>query len=214
MLLMVGPVLVLLLILLVLNFTQVYQDVQKISPWPLAFEIMLLNVAFTVIILVPSYIWFWLGYMNFIYIIKKDELVIRKGILRRRNNSIPYNKIRNVQRLQSILERLFGLCTISIETAGISLEFPDSSIPGMVNSRDLPDIILRKTHATQDAESDLGDTMRQILLQLKDLNRRDRGGEDGKPGNEGKGGFSPGRILLQLKDLGRRDRGGEGSKPQ
>lgn len=175
-LLMVGPVLVLLLILLVLNFA--YGDVQRIISWSFTSDTLLLSILSAIIILVPSYIWFWLGYMNFIYVIKKDELAIRKGIIRKRHNSIPYNKIRNVQRLQSFLERLFGLCTISIETADISLEFPDSSIPGMVNARELPEIILKKMHANRDADRDLGDTMRQILSQLKDLNKRDQRQED------------------------------------
>lgn len=179
-LLMVGPVLAVLFLLLVLNIVYIFPDVQKITPWPSISTVLLLNLLIPVVILVPSYIWIWLGHETFIYVIKKDELVIRKGIIRKRHNSIPYNKIRNVQRLQSLLERLFGLCTISIETAGISLEFPDSSIPGMLNSRELPEIILKKTHVDHEAETNLGETMRQILSQLKDLNTRGQREEESK----------------------------------
>ncbi len=180
-LLMMGPVLVLLLILLVVNFAYAYPDAQRIIPWPFAFDIMLLDIILVIIILGSSYIWICLSYRNFVYIIKKDELAIRKGIILKRNNSIPYDKIRNVQRLQSLLERIFGLCTISIETSSTSLEFPDSVIPGIRNSRELPEIILKKMHATQDEEMDLGTTMRQILSQLKDLNKRDQRQEDRQP---------------------------------
>jgi len=175
---MVQPVLVLLLILFVLNIAFIYFDVQQMMSWPFAFAILLLNILATIIILVPSYIWIWLGHQNFVYIIGKDELVIRKGIILKRHNAIPYNKIRNVQRLQNILERMFGLCTISIETADISLEFPDSVIPGMLNSKELPEKILKKMHSNQDADTDLGNTMRQILSQLKELNERDQRKED------------------------------------
>lgn len=178
MLQMVQPVLALLLILFVLNVAYLYPDMQKVMPWLFAFDILPLNILLAIIILVPSYIWILLEYRDFVYIIKKEELVIRKGVILKRHNSIPYNKIRNVQRLQSILERLFGLCTISIESADISLDFPDSVIPGMLNSKELPEIILRKTHADQDAETDLGDTMRKILSQLKDLNKRGQDKED------------------------------------
>ena len=177
-LLMTGPVLALLFILLVVNFIYTSPDMQRIIAWPFAFGMLLADILLPIIILVPTYLWFWLDHRNFVYIIKKDELVIRKGIIRKRNNAIPYNKIRNVQRLQSFLERLFGLCTISIETASISQDFPDSVIPGMLNTRDLPEAILRKMHANQDADTNLGDTMRQILSQLKDLNKRDQREED------------------------------------
>ena len=66
---------------------------------PFAIDLLLFEVLLSILILVPSFLWIWLGYMNFVYTIKAEELVIRKGILRRRNNSIPYDKIRNVQRL-------------------------------------------------------------------------------------------------------------------
>jgi uncharacterized membrane protein YdbT with pleckstrin-like domain len=177
-LLMVRPVLALLILLFVLDFAYIYLDGQKAMPRLFTFDILLLDVLIAILVLVPSCIWFWLGYMNFYYMVRKDELIVCKGIIQKRHNSIPYNKIRNVQRLQSPLERIFGLCTISIETAEVSLEFPDTSIPGMRNSRELPDIILNKTHAKQDEGKDLGDTMREILLQLKELNKRGQDHDD------------------------------------
>jgi len=175
---MVRPVLILVLALLVLNVAYVFPEVRGIMPLPYTVDLFLLNILLTVVILLPSYIWAWLEYKNFVYIIKYEELVIRSGIFRKRHNSIPYNKIRNVQRLQNILERIFGLCTISVETAEISFSFPNSKIPGMLNSKELPDLILKKTHADQDADTNLGETMRQVLSQLKDLNRRDQREED------------------------------------
>ena len=169
---MVRPVLMLLFILFVLNFTYLNTYFQQIMLWPFSIDILLIDLLFAVIILVPSYIWISLDYMTFVYIIKKEELVIRKGVIRKRHNAIPYNKIRNVQRLQSILERLFGLCTISIETAGISLEFPDSVIPGILNSKELPEIILMKMHEKNDTEKDFGDSMRNIISQINKLDQR------------------------------------------
>ena len=210
--LMVGPALLLLLILFVMNFTQIYQDTQRVSAWQFNIGVLFLDVLFSVAILVPSYLWIWLDHRSFVYIIRKDELVIRKGIIRKRNSIISYDKIRNVQRRQSLLERIFGLCTISIETASISPEFPDAMIPGMLNTRELTEIILGKMHANEKAEANIGDTMRQILSQLKDLNRRDQRAEDSKLGNAGEGDFSPSQILSQLKDLIKRDRQGEDRK--
>ena len=184
-LMMVQPVLILCAILLVLDVAYfIFADAQKVLPWQFPFGIVLSDMLIAIAIMVPSYIWIWLDYMNFVYIIRKDELVIRKGIIQKRHNSIPYNKIRNVQRLQSVIERLFNLCTISIETAGISTEFPDSSISGIRNSKELPEIILKKMHVDHEAETSLAETMRQILAQLKDLNRRDQREED-------RGGLQP-----------------------
>ena len=169
---------VLLLVLFVLNFAYAYSGVQVIMPWPFGLDMLLLDMLLAIVILVPSYAWFWLEHRNFVYIIKKDELVIRKGILRRRNNAIPYNKIRNVQRLQSILDRAFGLCTVRIETAGTHTEFLDSTIPGMLNSKEFPELILKRMHVNQESETDISETMRQILAQLKELNERSQRAEN------------------------------------
>lgn len=177
-LMMVRPVVVLLLLLLAINYVYGYPDVQQSLPWPFNTGALVSSILIAAIILVPSFVWIWLMHKNFIYIIKTDELVIRKGVLRKRHSAIPYNKIRNVQRMQSVLEMLFGLCTIRIETSGISLAFPDSIIPGMLNAKELPEMILKKTHANQQADTDLHDTMRQILTQLKDLNERSQRQED------------------------------------
>jgi len=174
-LMMVHPVVAVLTILVILNFAYVLPETRDTTPWLFTADVLALELIFAAAILIPCYIWIWLDYVTFIYVIKKDELVIRKGILRKRHNSIPYNKIRNAQRVQSILERVFGLCTISIETSDVSLEFPDTAIPGMLNSRELVEMILKKTHADQEAQTNLGETMREILSQLKDLNEKGRG---------------------------------------
>ena len=51
----------------------------------------------------------------------------------------------------------------------------------MLNSKELPELIMRKMHKTQVAEIGMGETMRQILSQLKELNERDR-----RAGNRGR----------------------------
>ena len=169
---MVGPVLVFLLLAFALNYLYAQPDTPRMLPWPFASNILTLTIALAIIILIPSIIWIWLRHQSFVYILKKDELVIRKGVIRKRSNAIPYDKIRNVQRLQSILDRAFGLCTVRIETAGTHTEFLDSTIPGMLNSKEFPELILKRMHVNAESETDIGETMRQILGQLKELNER------------------------------------------
>lgn len=172
--LMFKPILVLLLILIIINFVYTYTNAQNIITIPFVFNQWFITPLIIILILIPFYIWAWLKYITFIYIIKKDELTIRRGVIIKRHNSIPYDKIRNVQRIQSLLERIFGLCTISIETSLVTLEFPHVKIPGMLNSKELPELILKKTHVDQEAEVTLANTMREILSQLKKLNKQEK----------------------------------------
>ena len=175
---MVGPVLVFLLIAFALNYAYSQPDTSRLLPWPFTSNILTFTLVLAIIILVPSFAWIWLRYHSFVYILKKDELVIRKGVIRKRSNAIPYDKIRNVQRLQSILDRAFGLCTVRIETAGTHTEFLDSTIPGMLNSKEFPELILKRMHVNQESETDISETMRQILAQLKELNERSQRAEN------------------------------------
>jgi putative membrane protein len=156
----------------ILNLTSGYLYKQIITTGSLAIDVAVLNALLVVIVLVPTYVWSRLWYERFVYVIRDDELIVRKGILRRSHTALPYSKIRDIQRRQSYMERLFGLCTISIETAAVSLEYPPVEIPGILNVSELPELILKKTHEEKEAEMDLGKTMREILSEIKELNKR------------------------------------------
>ena len=70
------------------------------------------------IFLFPYLLWVELRYRNYIYYFTKGEIVVKRGILRIERIVIPYTKIQNVNVSRSLIEQLFGLATVKIETAG------------------------------------------------------------------------------------------------
>lgn len=67
------------------------------------------------LLLVPSIV---LNYIFFNFQITPKELVIRSGIIAKRQRSIPLEKIQNVNINQNFIQRILGLVRVSIETAG------------------------------------------------------------------------------------------------
>ncbi|APW99006.1 hypothetical protein CHINAEXTREME_15020 [Halobiforma lacisalsi AJ5] len=57
-------------------------------------------------------------YYRFGYEITSDTVDVASGVVARRDREIPYGRIQNVDIRQSVFQRLFGLATVSIETAG------------------------------------------------------------------------------------------------
>jgi uncharacterized membrane protein YdbT with pleckstrin-like domain len=61
-----------------------------------------------------------LKYKFFLYNITSKDIRKESGIIIKNYTSIPFNKIQNVNIKRGILERIFGLSTLQIETAGLS----------------------------------------------------------------------------------------------
>ena len=64
-----------------------------------------------------------LSYKNFSYCVEKNYFKIEKGIIWKKQVSIPFNKIQNVDVKRGILARLFGFSVIDIHTTGYSPKF-------------------------------------------------------------------------------------------
>ncbi len=68
--------------------------------------------------IILSLLWGWLVYQNYSFESKEDSLGVQYGIIWKKHNSIPYQKIQNTEIKRGIAERLTGLATLCIETAG------------------------------------------------------------------------------------------------
>jgi uncharacterized membrane protein YdbT with pleckstrin-like domain len=55
---------------------------------------------------------------NFYFSVDQDGLKIEQGILFKRNVSVPYEQIQNVNLNRTILDRILGFSRVSVETAG------------------------------------------------------------------------------------------------
>ncbi|MCU4925164.1 PH domain-containing protein [Halobacteria archaeon AArc-dxtr1] len=57
-------------------------------------------------------------YLRFEYEVTADTFDVSSGVFSRRSREIPYHRIQNVDLRQGVLQRLLGLATLSVETAG------------------------------------------------------------------------------------------------
>ena len=57
-------------------------------------------------------------YYRFEYELTEDTFDVSSGVFSRRSREIPYHRIQNVDVTQSVIQRLLGLATVNVETAG------------------------------------------------------------------------------------------------
>ena len=89
---------------------------------------------------------------NFWYEIDEAGLTIESGIIHKKHVTVPFEQVQNVNIERSLLDRLFGLAKISIETAGSSNVAPQT-VAGAPRARSeayLPGIELKKAKIIHD----------------------------------------------------------------
>jgi uncharacterized membrane protein YdbT with pleckstrin-like domain len=106
-----------------------------------------------------SFIFANLKYNNYFYSLSDSFLLIEWGILTKKQVSIPYVQIENVNIKRTILDMLLGLAQINIETAGgeevvnkgTSAYFSEGDIPAisMPMAKKLHDILLETAEKFQ-----------------------------------------------------------------
>jgi putative membrane protein len=69
-------------------------------------------------IFIISFIYFSIWYKNFYFSFEADKGEIRKKVIGQSVSYLYYNRIQNVNVRQGILDRIFGIYSLNIETAG------------------------------------------------------------------------------------------------
>lgn len=59
-----------------------------------------------------------LSYRNLFYTITDDEFSLYSGIINKKCVHVPYYRIQSVDQQASLLQRIFGICTVAVDTAG------------------------------------------------------------------------------------------------
>jgi putative membrane protein len=88
-------------------------SITRDSGRPLLFA-LLVSLAAAIFIITTSF----LSWLRYTYILDRDELRIEEGIFVRKKRYIPYERIQSINFSEGILQRLFGLVKVQIETAG------------------------------------------------------------------------------------------------
>lgn len=86
-----------------------------------AFAILMAFGVFAVVFVVrvgASALYQWLSYKHLYYEIGDEEFNLYSGILNKRRVHVPYRRVQSVDQRASLLQRLVGVCSVSIDTAG------------------------------------------------------------------------------------------------
>ena len=99
----------------------------KLLPFLLGFWIVIF------VILIIDFVWAKLFYQSFHFEIRNKNIYIERGVILKHYSSIPYERIQNIDIRRGISERILGLSSIFIQTAGYSGQkaMAEGSIPGL-----------------------------------------------------------------------------------
>jgi len=127
---------------------------------------------------IPLYAWFYLTYDRLTFELAENDLVLREGVLTRKSTVIPYEKIEDLSSERTLFERMLGLATIEVETAGRSHPGSEMVIPGISNKDELISELLMIVNAKKaKAPSEPGkpsseQLLADILKELKTLSSK------------------------------------------
>jgi len=115
-------------------------------------------------------------YNSLSYEIQDDEVIMRVGIVTKSVKHVPYRTVTNITIKRGILDRMFGLGTLNIQTAGMSgTTGAEESLEGLENVQEVYDLVaaeLRRfrgsmTPTAADVEAGPADTLSAILAELR-----------------------------------------------
>ncbi|NYZ76281.1 PH domain-containing protein [Candidatus Micrarchaeota archaeon] len=137
-----------------------YPDIihQTFAPL-IAINNLIVIVIITLIIFLAvtlNILYHYVYYKTYYYNIKDDVLVIRKGIFKPDEISIPYNRIQDIYVDRDTLDLLLGLYDVHVSSATVTSE-KDAHIDGVTyaNAVKLKEMILEKVRASSSKESPL-----------------------------------------------------------
>jgi len=139
---------------------------------------VLVNLAWLVPVLlaIPPY------YKSLRYEIHDDEVIVRVGIITRSAKHVPFRAVTNLQVKQGPFDRLFGIGTLEVQTAGANGETgAEESLAGLPNFQEVYEqmaVALRRfrgamapTQAEEEALPANGKLLREILEELQAIRR-------------------------------------------
>ncbi|MCC7569899.1 PH domain-containing protein [Candidatus Micrarchaeota archaeon] len=174
-----GGILILWLISIFLLFF--VQDIFPafLSDIPFILSVILLLVAFIIFLGGPPYIWMSLRYDNLTYELEENHLIISEGVISKKQVTLPYNTIENMNVKHSLTEQLLGIHTLELATSGTS--GIEGTIQGLSDPKYIMSIIKSRIHnfenkekgneknSNQEREVLQNEVLVNILNELKDI---------------------------------------------
>jgi len=118
--------------------------------------IVLFYIIFPIILgYLIAYIWASFYWDNYKFEVGPEKITISRGVIGKRVTNIPYERVQNVNIWRGVLERIFGLYAVQIETAGGfsvmstggygTRMAAEGSIQGLTNPEPIADYIIAKS---------------------------------------------------------------------
>lgn len=138
-----------------------------VEAFPLDFYTVLISIVITILlsfVFTFAFCRYWakLYWKNYNFKLESDRITIKRGIIGKNIVNIPYERIQNVNVWRGILDRIYGLSTIKIETAGSSFPFTGgygsfSFAEGTIQGLENPQPIVEYLMARAKGKDGLGD---------------------------------------------------------
>lgn len=87
------------------------------APYSLAGKLLFIVVS-TIVVITLSYLYASVWYKNFYFEFGSEKGEVRTKVIGQKISYIYYNRIQNVMMSQGVIDRIFGLYTVAVETAG------------------------------------------------------------------------------------------------
>ncbi|MGB9719226.1 MAG: PH domain-containing protein [Candidatus Anstonellales archaeon] len=144
-----NAIALLLIVWIVASFAFIKLNIPFLGFYPGIAPLVLLVAL--IIVSLPYFAWVELEYRAFRYGLGETEMRIRKGVIKTETYVVPYEKIQNINIERSPIERLLGLATLRIETAGSNVGESDILLPGVSDYRELVAMVLNKVEKAKHA---------------------------------------------------------------
>jgi uncharacterized membrane protein YdbT with pleckstrin-like domain len=104
---------------------------------PLGF-IVLLVASVPFVFGIPFMLFWWLKCKGTVLTVTDEKTILRKGIFSKHENEVYHADVRNVQVKQNLFQRMFGVGTVGIASAGhAGMEIEVSGIPSPGKIKDI-----------------------------------------------------------------------------
>lgn len=81
--------------------------------------VALIGLALVVVLsCIVAFLYQWRSYRHLWYELGPSEFSLHSGIFNKKRMHVPYARVQSVDQRASLLQRIFGVCTVSIDTAG------------------------------------------------------------------------------------------------
>ena len=135
-------------------------------------------IGLAIIVGIPSYIWIHLTHENFTYELGEHEIVIHEGVITKHRTVILFGRIQNITTERTMFERMLGLATLKIETAGRNPGEAEAVLPGISSREEIIAELLGHVEKTKkssglgsepESASEEEATLLDILTELREI---------------------------------------------